>query len=46
MNAQNIDKKPVIKRESKNKIRVDFDRSPLKDRLKAKFLNNFFTNGL
>ena len=39
MNAQNIDKKPVIKRESKNKIRVDFDRSPLKDRLKAKFLS-------
>jgi len=42
MNAQNIDKKPVIKRESKNKIRVDFDRSPLKDRLKAKFLNFHF----
>ena len=43
MNAQNIDKKPVIKRESKNKIRVEFDRTPLKDRLKAKFLNfNFF----
>ena len=42
MNAQNIDKKPVIKRESKNKIRVDFDRSPLKDRLKAKFLNFYF----
>ena len=42
MNAQNIDKKPVIKRESKNKIRVDFDRSPLKDRLKAKFLSFHF----
>ena len=42
MNAQNIDKKPVVKRESKNKIRVDFDRSPLKDRLKAKFLNFYF----
>ena len=42
MNAQNIDKKPVIKRESKNKIRVDFDRSPLKERLKAKFLNFHF----
>ena len=42
MNAQNIDKKPVVKRESKNKIRVDFDRSPLKDRLKAKFLNFHF----
>ena len=39
MNANNIEKKPVIKRESKNKIRVDFDRTPLKDRLKAKFLS-------
>ena len=42
MNAQNIDKKPVIKRESKNKIRVEFDRTPLKDRLKAKFLSFYF----
>ena len=42
MNAQNIDKKPVVKRESKNKIRVDFDRSPLKDRLNAKFLSFHF----
>ena len=24
MNAQNIEKKPVVKRETKNKIRVDF----------------------
>ena len=36
MNAQNFDKKPVVKRETKNKIRVDFDRTPLKERLKAK----------
>ena len=42
MNAQNIDKKPVVKRESKNKIRVDFDRSPLKDRIKAKIFNFYF----
>ncbi|MBR2019619.1 MAG: carbohydrate ABC transporter permease [Clostridia bacterium] len=42
MNAQNLEKKPVIKRESKNKIRVDFDRSPLKDRLKAKIFNFYF----
>jgi len=42
MNAQNIDKKPVIKRETKNKIRVDFDRTPLKERLKARFLNPYF----
>lgn len=32
-------------KESKNKIRVEFERTPLKDRLKAKFLNlNFLTN--
>ena len=42
MNAQNIEKKPVVKRETKNRIRVDFDRTPLKDRLKAKFLNFTF----
>lgn len=42
MNAQNVDKKPVVKRETKNKIKVDFDRTPLKDRLKAKFLNTYF----
>jgi len=42
VNAQNLEKKPVIKRESKNKIRVDFDRSPLKDRLKAKIFNFYF----
>ncbi len=42
MNAQNIDKKPVVKRESKNKIRVEFDRTPLKDRLKARFFNLYF----
>ena len=42
MNAQNIDKKTVVKKESKNKIRVDFDRTPLKDRLKAKFLTFTF----
>jgi multiple sugar transport system permease protein len=34
--------KPKIRKESKNKIRVDFDRSPLKERLKAKFLNFYF----
>ena len=32
-------------KESKNKIRVEFERTPLKERLKAKFLNmNFFKN--
>ncbi len=42
MNAQNTEKKPVVKRESKNKIRVEFDRTPLKERLKAKFLSFHF----
>ena len=42
MNAQNVEKKPTIKRETKNKIRVEFDRTPLKDRLKAKFLSFHF----
>ena len=42
MNAQNIDNKPNVRKESKNKIKVDFERSPLKDRLKAKFLSMYF----
>ena len=42
MNAQNVDKKPRVKRETKNRIRVEFDRTPLKDRLKAKFLSFHF----
>ncbi len=33
---------PKVKRESKNRIRVEFERSPLKQRLKAKFLNLYF----
>ena len=33
---------PKVKKESKNKIKVEFDRTPLKERLKAKFLNTFF----
>ncbi len=33
---------PKIKKESKNKIKVDFDRTPLKERLKAKFVNFYF----
>ena len=42
MNAQNVEQKPKIKRETKNRIRVDFDRTPLKERLKAKFLSTYF----
>lgn len=40
MNVQNTNTK--ILRESKNRIRVDFERTPLKDRLKARFLNVAF----
>ena len=39
MNAQNIENTPKITKESKNKIRIEFDRLPLKERLKAKYLN-------
>lgn len=42
MNAQDTERKAVIKHESKNRLRADFDRSPLKDRLKAKFFNFYF----
>jgi len=36
----NVENAPKIKRETKNKIRVEFDdRTPLIDRLKAKFIN-------
>ncbi len=42
MNAQNTEKKPVIKRESKNKIRVEFERTPFKQRFKEKFLSFYF----
>ena len=41
-NAQNLDNMPKVKRESKNKIKVEFERTPLKERLKAKFLSVFF----
>lgn len=33
---------PRVMRETKNKIRVEFDRAPLMQRLKAKFLSAFF----
>lgn len=38
----NIQSTPKVRKDSKNKIKVDFERSPLKDRLKAKFLNLYF----
>ena len=37
-----MDSTVKIKRESKNRIRVDFERAPLSERLKSKFLNTFF----
>ena len=33
---------PKVKKETKNKIRVEFDRTPLKERLMSKFLSLFF----
>ncbi len=33
---------PKITKETKNKIKVDFERTPLKERLKAKFVNLYF----
>ena len=42
MNAQNPENKIAVKRETKNKIRVDFDRTPLKERLKAKYFSFYF----
>ena len=38
----NMQNTPKITKESKNKIRVEFERTPLKERLKAKFLNMYF----
>ena len=38
----NMQNTPKITKESKNKIRVEFERTPLKERLKAKFVNLYF----
>lgn len=41
--TQNMDnQKPLVKKETKNKIRVEFERTDLKERLKAKYLNSYF----
>ena len=37
-----MDNQPVVKRESKKKIRVEFERTSLKERLKTKYLSSFF----
>ena len=34
--------KPMVVKETKNKIRADFERTSLKERMKAKYLNSFF----
>ncbi len=45
MNANKTQDGPKIKRETKNRIKVEFDRTPLLERLQAKFLNaNFMVN--
>jgi len=45
MNAQQTGA-PKITKESKNKIKVEFERTPLKERLKAKFINMAFVGGV
>ena len=42
MNAQNVDSKPKIRKETKNKIKVDFERTSFKERFKAKYLTLTF----
>ena len=42
MNAQNVDSKPKVRKETKNKIKVDFERTSFKERFKAKFLTVTF----
>ncbi len=44
--TQNMDNKPQVMRESKNKIRVDFERTSLKERLKAKYLSSYFAKNV
>ena len=41
-----IQEAPKIKRETKNRIRVEFDRAPLKERLKAKLLSGYFIGNI
>jgi multiple sugar transport system permease protein len=45
MNAQQTGA-PQITKETKNKIRVEFERTPLKERLKAKFINAAFVGSV
>lgn len=45
MNAQET-MTPKITKETKNKIKVEFERTPLKERLKAKFINAAFVGNV
>jgi len=38
----NVETSPRVTKETKNKIRVDFERTPLLERLKARFVNTYF----
>ncbi len=42
----NVNNAPKVKRESKNRIKVEFERAPLKERLKAKFLSGYFVGNV
>ena len=42
MNASNVDSKPKVRKETKNKIKVDFERTSFKERFRAKFLTFTF----
>ena len=44
--TQNMDNKPKVTHESKNKIRVDFERTSLKERLKIKYLSSYFAKNV
>ena len=46
MNAQNVESKPKVRKETKNKIKVDFERTSFKERFKAKFLTLHFVKKL
>ena len=41
-----IQEAPKVKRETKNRIKVEFDRAPLKERLKAKLLSGYFIGNI
>ncbi|NLK38660.1 MAG: carbohydrate ABC transporter permease [Clostridiales bacterium] len=42
MNTQKLNTSPRIKRETKNKIRVEFERTPFLERMKARFGTTYF----